>query len=85
MVNCLFQRLFGRGLSSKVLDNQERIKAASWIKVQAVANRSLTQALRQELDAGEAEAIVLALEAEAELLLMDERVGRETAQHLGIC
>lgn len=63
----------------------DEIKAASWIKVQAGANRSLTQALRQELDAGEAEAIVLALEAEADLLLMDERVGRETAQHLGIC
>lgn len=41
-------------------------------------------ALRQELDAGEAEAIILALEAEAELLLMDERVGREIAQHLGV-
>jgi predicted nucleic acid-binding protein len=41
-------------------------------------------ALRQELDAGEAEAIVLALESSAEILLMDERLGRESAQHLGL-
>jgi len=42
------------------------------------------QALQQELDAGEAEAIVLALETRAELLLMDEHLGRETARHLGL-
>jgi predicted nucleic acid-binding protein len=40
--------------------------------------------LRQELDAGEAEAIALTLETQAELLLMDERVGREVARHLGL-
>lgn len=40
--------------------------------------------LRQELGAGEAEAIVLAIEAQADLLLMDERLGRETARHLGV-
>ena len=62
----------------------DEVKAATWIKIQAVANRSLARALRQELDAGEAEAIILALEVEAELLLMDERVGREISQHLGV-
>ena len=40
--------------------------------------------MRQELDAGEAEVIVLALETEAKMLLMDERVGREVARHLGL-
>ncbi len=40
--------------------------------------------MRQELDAGEAEAIALTLETQAELLLMDERVGREVARHLGL-
>jgi hypothetical protein len=62
----------------------EEVKSAPWIMPQAVANRSLILALRQELDAGEAEAIVLALEYKAELLLMDERLGRETARHLGL-
>jgi predicted nucleic acid-binding protein len=61
----------------------EEVKGAEWISVQAVANHSLVVALRQELDAGEAEAIVLALEQKAEILLMDERLGRDTARYLG--
>jgi len=60
------------------------VKVATWIKVQSVTNTLLVRALRQELDAGESEAIVLALEMESELLLMDERLGREVAQHLGL-
>ena len=62
----------------------DEVKAADWIKQRAVTNRGLTQALKQELDAGEAEAIALALEIEAGLLLMDEHLGREVARHLGL-
>jgi predicted nucleic acid-binding protein len=62
----------------------EEVSTAGWIKQQTVANSHLVHALRQELDAGESEAIVLALETKAKLLLMDERLGRETAQHLGV-
>ena len=62
----------------------EEVRAASWIKTCDVVNEHLVRALRQDLDAGEAEAIALALEVEADLLLMDERLGRETAQHLGV-
>jgi len=62
----------------------DEVKAASWIKTQSVTNTPLVHALRQELDAGEAEAIALTLETPAELLLMDERVGREVARHLGL-
>lgn len=60
------------------------IKSAPWIKAQRVKNTELVKALRQELDPGEAEAIALALETQAELLLMDERLGRDTARHLGL-
>jgi predicted nucleic acid-binding protein len=62
----------------------EDIKTADWVKRALVKNRYLVQALRQDLDAGEAEAIALALEIEAELLLMDERLGRESAHHFGL-
>jgi predicted nucleic acid-binding protein len=62
----------------------DEVKAATWIKMHPVTNRQLVQALRQDLDAGEAEAIALTLEIEAGLLLMDERLGRETAHHLGL-
>lgn len=62
----------------------DEVSNASWIEAKAVTNEHLARALRQDLDAGEAEAIVLALELEADLLIMDERLGRETAQHLGV-
>ncbi len=44
----------------------EEVRTADWIARQAITNEPLAQALRQELDAGEAEAIVLALETHAE-------------------
>ena len=60
------------------------VREACWIKRQGVTNRPLVRALCQELDMGEAEAIALALELDDALLLMDERLGRESAQHLGV-
>lgn len=44
----------------------------------------MIHALRQDLDAGEAEAIALAIEQNADLLLMDERIGRAAAQHFDL-
>jgi predicted nucleic acid-binding protein len=60
------------------------LQQAAWVQVSSVNNRELVDALRQELDAGEAEAIALAMQLRAEILLMDERLGRETAHHLGL-
>ena len=60
------------------------VKVADWIEVREVVNTALVRALRQDLDAGEAEAIALAVEMDADLLLMDERLGRATAQHFGL-
>jgi len=62
----------------------DEVSNARWIKTQAVENKHLVRALQQELDAGEAEAIALALEGGGEQLLMDDHIGRETAHHLGL-
>jgi uncharacterized protein len=59
------------------------VREAEWIQVRSVKNRALVEALTLELDAGEAEAIALAVELDADLLLMDERRGRIAATRLG--
>jgi predicted nucleic acid-binding protein len=62
----------------------EEIERAEWIEVKTVTDRPMVTALEADLDVGEAEAIVLALELEADLLLLDERKGRVVAERLGI-
>ena len=60
------------------------VMSAAWIERRSVQDVSLANLLRQDLGAGESEAIVLAREAHADILLMDERRGRAAAKRLGI-
>jgi uncharacterized protein len=58
--------------------------AATWIERRSVTDVQLVQLLRQDLGAGESEAIVLARELKADVLLIDERLGRSAATRLGV-
>jgi uncharacterized protein len=49
----------------------DEINQAEWIERVAVSNRQLVHSLLQELDPGEAESIALAVEINADWLLMD--------------
>lgn len=60
------------------------IPKSNWIVIQKIKNRSLLKALEFELDAGEAEAITLSVELEADLLLIDEKIGRASAARLDV-
>lgn len=59
--------------------------AEGWIQVQPLTqSQTIVQLLRQTLDQGESEAIALALEQQADWILLDERDGRKMAKSLGL-
>ena len=62
------------------------ILQVGWIQPQPLTNSELANQLQQErgLDAGEANAIALALDLQADDLLIDERLGRQEALRLGL-
>jgi predicted nucleic acid-binding protein len=60
------------------------LSEAPWLVVVPVSNALAVALLSDQLDAGESEAIVLAHEMEAGLLLMDERRGRRRAVQSGL-
>jgi uncharacterized protein len=62
------------------------IPQLDWIQSRSLTNRTIATQLQRDrgLDAGEANAIALALELQADDLLIDERLGRREATHLGL-
>lgn len=59
-------------------------KSCQWIEVQKVSTQSLQVATKYGLDAGETEAIALALDIKESKLLIDERAGRKAAEELNL-
>jgi hypothetical protein len=60
------------------------VQTLSWLDRQSVTSQAIVDALQAELDIGEAEAIALAVEKQANLLLIDERRGRQVATRMGL-
>lgn len=60
------------------------IQTLSWFDQYHVHDTALVQQLKQHLDAGESEAIALAIEIQADQLLLDERRGRTVAKQYGV-
>jgi predicted nucleic acid-binding protein len=57
---------------------------AGWLLVTPVANVELVKSLLSHLHEGESEAIALAMEMKADLVLIDEREGRRIARESGL-
>jgi len=55
-----------------------------WVRVVAAQDQNEVESLREQLDPGEAEAIVVAAELAADLLLVDEKRGRRIAAGRGL-
>ncbi|WP_297072991.1 DUF3368 domain-containing protein [Thermococcus sp.] len=62
----------------------DEVASAEWIEVVEVKDRLSVDILRSEIEIGEAEAIVLAKELDADLLLLDEKIPRIIAKSLGL-
>ena len=82
----LLPRLFGEVLippavRAEILDQNtmNAVTAADWIMVRTARDEIAVRLLKGELDAGESEAIVLARELNADLLLIDDRSARRRA------
>ncbi len=55
---------------------------AGWIRIEAVKQDPLVTAMQRDLDKGESEAIALAIQVDAEWILLDERDGRKAARSM---
>ena len=62
----------------------EEFKQSDWIITKEPNNKGQIKEFMEEIDEGESEAIVLALEMHAEYVLMDERIGTKKARALGL-
>ena len=71
-----------RGVHSEFERGQVRLPG--WLEVRDVVDRAMVVRLGVELDAGEAEALVLAVELQAERVLIDELKARAVAARLGL-
>lgn len=72
----------GRGRAGEA-EVREAVKAG-WMDVRLPQGEVLVRNLKKSLDDGEAEAIALAVETNANLVLIDERQAREEAGRLGL-
>ena len=83
----ILPRLFGQVVvPNAVRDELMRAHAAlpDWLLVREVEDSAAALRLSSLLDGGEAEAIELAIELQADLLLIDERKGRRLAAAEGV-
>ncbi|MBM3861848.1 MAG: DUF3368 domain-containing protein [Verrucomicrobia bacterium] len=72
------------GMADPSVLQQTNLLNLGWIETVAITDRVLLAAIRPQLDAGEAEAVALAVQTKADFLLMDERRGRRVATDLGL-
>ncbi|NJN88019.1 MAG: DUF3368 domain-containing protein [Leptolyngbyaceae cyanobacterium SL_7_1] len=90
----LMQQLYGailipRAVYEELLDDRAgetvitAVQSALWLEIRPVQNQKLVNELRNRVNLGEAEAIALAIEVKATRLLIDERLGRQSATDLG--
>jgi len=69
--------------SGKIMRFYEDLKLINWIKIRKL-NDPIARLSLKELDDGEAEVLLLAKEIDADLVVMDEALGRGYAEQMGL-
>jgi predicted nucleic acid-binding protein len=72
----VWQEVVQQGLGRRGVQEVEAALQEGWMEVRAVSSNPLLRSLKQDLDDGEAEVIALAVEHQAELVLLDETEAR---------
>lgn len=62
----------------------QQVASSPWVIRSNVQNQALVTSLRRDLDRGESETIALAVELKADLILLDEKDGRQMAQRFDL-
>ncbi len=71
-------------IDGKYKKGTDEIQRANWISVVPIQNKPLAKALEKDIDYGESEAIVLAMECNADFLLVDDKFARAIAVNFGL-
>lgn len=80
----LLQALYQNVVIPPAVASEWGTPAPQWVKVIAIQNQALAQALRMQLGPGEAEAITLAVEISANRLILDDQRARSIATSLQV-
>lgn len=80
----LLKELFGRVVVTDVVRDEILVELPKWIEVVKDYDQTAYLSLKQELDPGEASAIILATKTLDCLLIMDEKKGRKVAVDMGL-
>lgn len=84
----LINKLFGEIIIPDAVYDEltagEHEFSCDWIKRKKVTDKNLVKILSAKLDQGESEAIALAMELNADILIIDEKPGRRMAMHTGL-
>ncbi|MFP4052122.1 MAG: DUF3368 domain-containing protein [Thermoplasmata archaeon] len=70
--------------SQNDLSGSKEVEKYEWIKKKIIDHKTAKELLMDRLDEGESEAIILAKKIDADLLLIDDLAGRNTARNQNI-
>jgi predicted nucleic acid-binding protein len=80
----LLEKLFNTVIITAEISEEFGGALPNWVITKRVSNESMTLALSEQVDLGEASAIALALEFPNHLIIIDDNKGRKLAERLKI-